>query len=177
MTLSDASRDRVFGRLTVLARPHVHHLAVSLVLLAVTTVIETLVVPVLLTTMLVVVVGPSVLGGRYTIPVLGIDMARLSAAAPGSASRSSLLVAVALAGVAAMALRALCHVGRLLLAYRFSFAVARDLRARVFAHLLGQSASFFEREPTGALLSRLTSDVPCPRTGLGHRCPRSRRCP
>jgi subfamily B ATP-binding cassette protein MsbA len=37
--------------------------------------------------------------------------------------------------------------------------VVRDLRNRLFAHVLGQSASFFARRSTGQLLSRVTNDV------------------
>jgi ATP-binding cassette subfamily B protein len=35
----------------------------------------------------------------------------------------------------------------------------RDLRKRVFAHLLSLSMSFFDREQTGRLVSRMTSDI------------------
>ncbi|MDB5079682.1 MAG: hypothetical protein JWP00_1606 [Chloroflexi bacterium] len=37
--------------------------------------------------------------------------------------------------------------------------VVRDLRVRLFSHLLHQSLSFFDRNPTGRLTSRLTSDM------------------
>ena len=35
----------------------------------------------------------------------------------------------------------------------------RDMRNRVFAHLLRQSMSFYDREKAGVLVSRMTSDV------------------
>ena len=37
--------------------------------------------------------------------------------------------------------------------------VVRDLRERMFAHILGQSAGFFARRTTGQLLSRIMNDV------------------
>jgi subfamily B ATP-binding cassette protein MsbA len=37
--------------------------------------------------------------------------------------------------------------------------VVRDIRNRLFAHILGQSAGFFARRTTGALMSRVTNDV------------------
>jgi ATP-binding cassette, subfamily B, bacterial MsbA len=37
--------------------------------------------------------------------------------------------------------------------------VVRDVRDRLFAHILGQSAAFFARRTSGQLLSRVTSDV------------------
>lgn len=37
--------------------------------------------------------------------------------------------------------------------------VVRDVRGRLFSHILGQSASFFARRSSGQLMSRVTSDV------------------
>ncbi len=37
--------------------------------------------------------------------------------------------------------------------------VVRDLRDQLFTHILGQSAGFFARRSTGALMSRITNDV------------------
>ena len=37
--------------------------------------------------------------------------------------------------------------------------VVRDLRIKLFSHLLHQSLAFFDRYPTGRLISRLTSDM------------------
>ncbi|MGE3841976.1 MAG: lipid A export permease/ATP-binding protein MsbA [Vicinamibacterales bacterium] len=37
--------------------------------------------------------------------------------------------------------------------------VVRDLRSELFTHVLGQSAGFFARRTTGALMSRVTNDV------------------
>ncbi len=37
--------------------------------------------------------------------------------------------------------------------------LVRDLRSRLFAHILAQSAGFFARTTTGALMSRITNDV------------------
>jgi subfamily B ATP-binding cassette protein MsbA len=37
--------------------------------------------------------------------------------------------------------------------------VVRDLRGRMFRHMLGQSAAFFSQQTTGRLLSRITNDV------------------
>jgi subfamily B ATP-binding cassette protein MsbA len=37
--------------------------------------------------------------------------------------------------------------------------VVRDLRNRLFGHILGQSAAFFARRTTGQLISRITNDV------------------
>ncbi len=42
---------------------------------------------------------------------------------------------------------------------RIGESFLRDLRKRVFAHLLSLSMSFFDREQTGRLVSRMTSDI------------------
>ena len=38
-------------------------------------------------------------------------------------------------------------------------ASCQDLRERVFRHLMGLSMDFYEREKTGRLVSRMTSDI------------------
>ena len=46
--------------------------------------------------------------------------------------------------------------------------VVRDLRDRLFRHILDQSATFFSRRTTGQLMSRITNDVePGPAGGVG----------
>lgn len=37
--------------------------------------------------------------------------------------------------------------------------LVRDLRERLFDHLMGMSAAYFDRVPTGVLVSRMTSDI------------------
>ncbi len=47
----------------------------------------------------------------------------------------------------------------ILLTARIGETFLRDLRVRVFRHLLGLGLDFFEQEQTGRLVSRMTSDV------------------
>jgi ATP-binding cassette subfamily B protein len=42
---------------------------------------------------------------------------------------------------------------------RIGESFLRDLRNRLFGHLMGQSLDFFEKEKTGRIVSRMTSDV------------------
>ncbi|MEW5981251.1 MAG: ABC transporter ATP-binding protein [Acidobacteriota bacterium] len=159
---------QILSRLSTFARPHQRDLWLALALLATNAVIETLVLPVLFASLLVSVVGPEVLGTqRYAISVFGLDISRLAAALSGTASRGSMLAVLAAAGVAVMLFKSSCVAGRLFLSHNFSFKLVRDLRARVFEHLLGQSADFFDRTRTGRLLSRLTGDVFLLQEGLG----------
>jgi len=48
---------------------------------------------------------------------------------------------------------------QIVLVNRIGESFLRDLRKRVFAHLLSLSMSFFDREQTGRLVSRMTSDI------------------
>ncbi len=74
------------------------------------------------------------------------------------ASTHDLGVAVAGYAVSAVAALMLSRV-QILLVTRIGEAFLRDLRRRVFAHLLDQPMAFFDREPTGKLVARMTSDI------------------
>jgi ATP-binding cassette, subfamily B, bacterial MsbA len=162
------SARQILGRLAVFARPHLQYLLLALVLLAVNAIIETLVLPMLFAALLVSVVGPGMLGAQpYPISVFGVDVGRMAATLGGASGRGSLLGALVIAGVVVMLLKSACVAGRLYLSHKFSFLLVRDLRARAFEHLLGQSADFFGRTRTGSLLSRLTGDVFQIQEGLG----------
>ena len=49
--------------------------------------------------------------------------------------------------------------------------VVRDLRNRLFRHILDQSAAFFSRRTSGQLVSRLTNDVNQVQTWSRRRSP------
>ena len=52
-----------------------------------------------------------------------------------------------------------CSYGEAMLTARLGQSVMRDLRMRIFAHLQRLSISFFDRNPAGRLITRVTSDV------------------
>jgi len=118
-----------------------------------------------------------VLADRYTIPILGCDLAGLAADALGSSSRSSLLVWLAMVGTRAMTVKALCHTGRLLFAHQFAFGVARDLRARLFA----TSCRSRRLSTNGSGLAPCCRASPatstCCRRDWGRRCSRIAQAP
>ncbi len=69
---------------------------------------------------------------------------------------------LALVAVSVMAASVLKGVGSYLSAYLMTDVgqrVVRDVRNRLYAHMLDQSAAFFSRRSTGQLLSRITNDV------------------
>jgi ABC-type multidrug transport system fused ATPase/permease subunit len=71
-----------------------------------------------------------------------------------------------LLGVAALRLGV--GVARRLTTGKASLGIEYDLRNRVWAHLLRQPASYFDRWPTGQLMSRVMSDVQNVRMFLGY---------
>ncbi len=151
---------RTFRRLAAFAGPHVAHLLLALAMLGVTIIAETLVIPVLFAALLVSVVGPGALEGQASgMSFFHIDLAALIDRVVGSADRTSVLAALAVSGVLVMLVKSLAQTARAFESYKFSFLVVRDLRTRVFGHLLGQSRDFFEGTRTGSLLSRLTADT------------------
>jgi ATP-binding cassette, subfamily B, bacterial len=54
---------------------------------------------------------------------------------------------------------ALLERAQIIMVNRVGESFLRDLRKRVFAHLLSLSMSFFDREQTGRLVSRMTQDI------------------
>ena len=52
-----------------------------------------------------------------------------------------------------------CSYGGAMLTARLGQSVMRDLRTQIFAHLQRLSISFFDRNPAGRLITRVTSDV------------------
>ncbi len=59
-------------------------------------------------------------------------------------------------------------VGRRLTTGRASLGIEYDLRNRVWTHILAQPSSYFDRWPTGQLMSRVMSDVQNVRMFLGY---------
>jgi ABC-type multidrug transport system fused ATPase/permease subunit len=85
----------------------------------------------------------------------------------GSRDRSG-LIALALAIVAAGALRLGFSVARRLVAGRVSLGVEYDLRNLVYRHLQSLELGFFDRQQTGQLMSRATVDLQSVRFFLGY---------
>jgi ATP-binding cassette subfamily B protein len=82
--------------------------------------------------------------------------------------KSSLLVTYGLALLGVAAVRFVVSVGRRLASGKASLAIEYDLRNRMWSHLLKQSFSYFDRWPTGQLMSRAMSDVQNVRMFLGY---------
>jgi len=82
--------------------------------------------------------------------------------------QTSLLVTYGLALLGIAVLRFIVAVGRRLANGKSSLGIEYDLRNRMWSHLLKQSFSYFDRWPTGQLMSRAMSDVQNVRMFLGY---------
>ena len=82
--------------------------------------------------------------------------------------KSSLLVTYGLALLGVAVVRFVVSVGRRLASGKASLAIEYDLRNRMWSHLLKQSFSYFDRWPTGQLMSRAMSDIQNVRMFLGY---------
>jgi len=148
------------GRLSRIARPYYGVLVSGLALLMVTTILDTAVISVLLTTLLFLVVGPRALpGAGFSLRIMNLDLGAEIIRLFGSGDRVSLLIALSSISLAVVFVKCACQARQGYLLQKFGFLIARDLRRKLFSHLLSLSPAQFEREGTGGLLSRLTGDV------------------
>ena len=81
---------------------------------------------------------------------------------------TGLLVTYGLALLGVALVRFAVSVGRRLATGKVSLDIEYDLRNRMWSHLLKQSFSYFDRWPTGQLMSRAMSDVQNVRMFLGY---------
>jgi ATP-binding cassette, subfamily B, bacterial len=129
--LSGAEARRVLRRSLAMMRPYRRQLAGAVV--------------VMLASTATILAGPALV--RY-----GIDHGLRS----GDAGAVNLAAAGYLvAAVAALALARL----QILLVARLGEQFLRDLRVRVFAHIQSMSMGFFDKQQTGRLVARMTSDI------------------
>ena len=82
--------------------------------------------------------------------------------------QTGLLVTYGLALLGIAVVRFVVAVGRRLATGKVSLDIEYDLRNRMWSHLLKQSFSYFDRWPTGQLMSRAMSDVQNVRMFLGY---------
>lgn len=106
----------------------------------------------------VVMVAMAVLGPAFT----GRAIDHVSDGAFDSVRRDALLL------LATALLSALIGVSRRIVAGSMSLGIEQHLRDRLFAHLSGLGFRFFDKQQTGQLLSRVTSDVSSVRFFLGY---------
>lgn len=157
-----------FPRIRQIARPYVGTLIAGLALLSVSTVLDTAVIPLALTGLLFLLIGPSSLAkSGYSMRVLNHDFGRDLTRMIGTNDHITLLISLsAICGVFVF-VKCAFQSRQSYLMHKFGFLIGRDLRQKLFGHLLALSPAQFESESTGGLLSRLTADVVILQQSLG----------
>jgi subfamily B ATP-binding cassette protein MsbA len=155
-------------RLASFAAPHSRTLVIALALLLVATILEAAAIPMLLTTFLFAVIGAESLAARgFHLELFDHDFGQDLTRVVATENRTASLLAIAAIGLVIVFVKCACDARRLYLGHKFGLLVARDLRERLFAHLVTQASAFFETTRTGALLSRITADVVVVQQSLG----------
>jgi ATP-binding cassette subfamily B protein len=105
------------------------------------------------------------LGVTFALEVLGPFLLRLlidgplARAADGATPDATLIYLLGLGYLGISVTGALCNYGYTVLTAKNGQLVIRDVRTRLFAHLMRLSPRFFDRNPAGKLVTRVTSDV------------------
>ena len=158
----------VFPRIRQLARPYYGILAAGLSLLLVTNLLETVVISALLVSLLFLIVGPAAFSqSGYSLKFLGFDLGQKMSQWMGTGDRGSLLLGFGLVSITVILIKCASQSRQSCLMHRFGYQIGRDLRQKLFDHLMSLSPAQFENQTTGGLLSRLTSDVVILQQGLG----------
>ncbi|HEY3377113.1 MAG TPA: ABC transporter ATP-binding protein, partial [Armatimonadota bacterium] len=174
----------VIQRLTKFAKPYLGNLYTGVCLTAISTFLETAVVSALIASMVALVTGDQspAASAKTNIPSLPVApglserlvalksqlLAYLSHFCGGSdPSKIQQLIILALLTVFVVLLKCGFFSRASYLMHRFAQLMSRDLRGRLFAHLVRQPPAYYETERTGAQLTRITSDVVMLQQNLG----------
>ena len=158
----------IFPRIRQLARPYLRILVAGLVLLFVTSILDTAMIPILLTGLLFLIIGASNFAqSGLSLKLLKFDLGEMLTHMIGTTDRMSLLIGLSAISIAVILVKCISQSRQSCLMHRFGYQIGRDLRQKLFNHLLSLSPAQLENETTGGLLSRLTADVVILQQGLG----------
>jgi len=161
----------IFSRIARISKPYHGTLIAGLALVVVATFLDVAVISFLFVALLFAVIGKQGLAEQGIdadrLKILNIDFTAILERLLGHMSHFQLLLV--LAGITAVFvfIKAACAARQGFLMHRFANLVGREMRQRLFNHLLTLSPSHFERESTGSHLSRITGDVVVLQTALG----------
>ena len=159
---------RVFRRIAALARPHRHLFFLGLVILILTTLLETAVIPVLFTCLLFMVLGSESFAAHgFSLKVMGHDMGKLLIGFMGAEDQVSLLVKASIVIVVVVLIKCIGQGQQTYLIYSFAYRIAAELRSRLASHVMTLSPGQLDRERSGGLISRITHDVHILQESLG----------
>ncbi len=152
----------IFSRLSQIARPFRGTLIAAFVLVMVSTLLDTAVITFLFTAMIFVVIGEkgAAAQGIVVKKMLGFDLGHLLKWLVADNDPFRLLLILAAITALTVFLKSVSDSRNGFLMNKFANLVGREMRQRLFNHMLRLSPAHFERETTGAHLSRITGDVP-----------------
>jgi len=147
-------------RLLRIVRPNYRVLASGLGLVLGVTALDSIAIPVLFASLLYTLVGPQALGGAAaSTPFSDLDIEQYIRQLTGSADKTHLLLALCALSALASVLKCAFQAAQTYVMSKFAFLVSRDLREKLFGHLLRLSPAQLETKTTGGLISRVTWDV------------------
>jgi len=161
----------VFSRIAQISKPFHSTLIAGLMLVVVATFLDTAVVTALLVALLFAVIGQKGLTEHNItadrLKILGVDFTAILDRLVGHMGHIHLLLVLAGITAVVVLIKAGVTARQGFLMNRFANLVSREMRLKLFNHLLTLSPSHFERESTGAHLSRITGDVVVLQNALG----------
>ncbi len=176
------TRMHVFQRLTQIARPFRRILVNGVVLIFVVALLDIIVSGLMATLVsrIVVTTSTPVKAPEHHDPTrldhllhawgwdrLAVDFQSHLAVFLHSHGPREMLVWVACLTALMVLLKCICAARNGFLMFKFANLMARELRQRLFTHMLTLPPSHFEQESTGSHLSRITGDVPVLQACLG----------
>jgi len=161
----------IFSRIAQISKPYRGTLYGGLLLVVVATFLDVAVISFLFVALLFAVIGKQGLAEQGIaadrLKILDVDFTAVLERLLGHLTHFQLLWA--LAGLTALVvfIKAACTARQGYLMHRFANLVGREVRRRLFNHLLTLPPAHFARESTGAHISRITGDVVVLQTALG----------
>ena len=158
----------IVQRLTQIARPYRGNVYASAALLFVSSLLDSALITFLFASMIFVVLGEREAREKGAgLKVFDIDFGMMLHRLLDTSDPVRMLYLLAGCTILAIFIKCLCDARLGYLMNRFANLVAKDLRQRMFSHLLRLSPAHFEREATGSFASRITNDVGVLQSCLG----------
>lgn len=155
----------LFQRLTRIARPYLGTFYSGLILVLISTFLDTVVVLVLFNAILFLIIREQVT--QFSGISIDSRLTEIATRLTAPYDRAHLLVIFCILTVVVVFIKCILQARHGYLLHKFANLMARDLRQRLFTHLLRLSPSYFEKSSTGSHLSRITNDVVVLQSSLG----------
>jgi len=158
----------IVQRLTQIAHPYRSNVIASAVVLFISSILDSALITFLFTSMIFVVLGEREAREKgFGLEIFHTDFGLILHNLLATSDPVRMLYLLAGCTVVAIFIKCVCDARLGFLMNRFANLVAKDIRQRMFSHLLRLSPAYFEREATGSFSSRITNDVGVLQSCLG----------